>query len=151
MKITVAKAPEGAISLAFDNTKVTLTGAETKTLLLELTKVLLPEGGFARTPAKRAEEFVRKIKGANDLGIQKLLRVAEHDDLLVLLKVGEADRQLTAKIYGNMTEKSRKIFVEDLAYRFESGVADDALVKAISRLTTTTRELEDEGTLKYGT
>lgn len=149
MKITVTKSDKGDISIAFDDKRITLNGAETKTLLLELTKVLIPEAAMAKSAEKRAEDLVRKIKAANDIGIQKLLRIAEHDDLLVLLKHGEADTALTSKIYGNMTEKSRKIFAEDLAYQFKEAVSDETLGKAIGRIAVTARELEEDGSLTY--
>ena len=147
MKISVAKAEGGTISISFDGKVVTLNTADTKTLLLELTKVLIPEGAFSKSPTKKAAELVAKIKVANDLGIQKLLRVAEHDDLLVLLKFGEEDGKLKARIFGNMTEKSGKIFTEDLNYRFQDGVGEAELEKSINRLSVITRELEEEGTL----
>ena len=146
MKISVAKKEGEAISISFDETVITLNEAETKTLLLELTKVLIPEGTLTKSPTQMAEELAAKIKGGNGLGIQKLLRVAEHDDLLVLLKYGEEDDKLKAKIFGNMTEKSRKIFSEDLAYRFQDGVAETELGKSINRLSVITQELEEEGT-----
>lgn len=149
MRIAVKKTENGDIAIAFDDKQVTLNGAETKTLLLELTKVLIPEAAMAKSAEKRAEDLVGKIKSANDIGIQKLLRMAEHDDLLVLLKHGEADPALTSKIYGNMTEKSRKIFAEDLAYQFKEAVSDEALGKAVGRIAVTARELEDEGSLTY--
>ncbi len=145
MKISVAKTEGGAISISFDETVVNLNGTETKTLLLELTKVLIPESAAAKDPTKKAEDLAAKIKTANDLGIQKLLRVAEHDDLLVLLKFGEEDNKLRGKIFGNMTEKSRKIFTEDLAYRFQDGVAEIELGKSINRLSVIAQELEEEG------
>ena len=147
MKISVGKTPEGAIMLAFDGTKVTLNMAETKVLLLELTRVLLPQASVAPNPTAKAEQLAARIKAANDLGIQKLLRVADHDDLLVLLKFGEQDQALAAKIYGNMTAKSRQIYAEDLAYRFKEGLPEDLLGKATARLATAVRNLETEGTL----
>lgn len=147
MKISVGKTPQGAITLAFDDTRVSLSLAETKVLLLELTRVLLPQATVAPNPTAKAEQLVAQIKAAKDLGIQKLLRVADHDDLLVLLKFGEKDPGLTTKIYGNMTAKSRQIYAEDLAYRFKEGVPEDLLGKATARLAAAVRDLESEGTL----
>lgn len=149
MKISVGKKDAGSISISFDQTKVELNMAETKTLLLELTKVLLPGASAAKKPADRAGVLVRKIRAANDVGIQKLLRVADHDDLVALLKFAENDEQMTGKIYGNMTEKSRKIFVEDLSYRFKDSISDEDLGRAVTRLAVTTRQLEDDGSLVY--
>lgn len=145
MKISVAKAPEGRVTLAFDDTRVTLDAAETKVLLLELTRVLMPPA--AVSAPKRAAALAARLKAAKDLGIQKLLRVADHDDLLALLKFGEADDALRARIYGNMTEKSRKIYAEDLAYRFRDGVPEELLGQAADRLAAALRDIEDEGIL----
>ncbi len=151
MKISVGKTESGGIAISFDGTKVELNMAETKTLLLELTKVLIPGAAVTKSPTKRAEEMVRKITTANDVGIQKFLRVADHDDLVALLKFAENDEKLTGKIYGNMTEKSRKMFVEDLSYRFQDRISDDDTGKAITRLAVTTRELAEDGSLVYTT
>lgn len=149
MEITVTKSEAGDITIAFGDRQVKLSGAETKTLLLELTKVLVPGAAMTQSAEERAKELVGKIKSANDIGIQKLLRMAEHDDLLVLLKHGESDAALTSRIYGNMTEKSRKMFAEDLAYQFKEEVSEDVLGKAIGRIAATARELEEDGSLTY--
>lgn len=146
MKISVAKAAGEKIALAFDDTQVTLGAAETKILLLELTRILMPVAAGVPAP-KRAAALGARLKGAKGLGVQRLLRMADHDDLLVLLKFGEGDDALLAKIYGNMTEKARKIYAEDLAYRFREGVPEDRLGQAADRLNAIVRELEQEGAL----
>ncbi|WP_316978352.1 FliG C-terminal domain-containing protein [Shumkonia mesophila] len=150
MKISVEKAPQGGVTLAFDDTCVALNAAETKTLLLELTRALVPGPAVAVTARKLAERVADLIKAGGDIGIQRLLRVAEHDDLLVLLKFGEGDARLLARIYGNMTEKSRRIYAEDLAYRFKDGVPEDLLGRAANRLAVAVRDLEEEGAFATG-
>jgi len=149
MKISVGRTEQGSITIAFDETTVTLNMAETKTLLLELTRVLVPGAAVMKGAAERAGMLVGKIKTANDVGIQKLLRIADHDDLVALLKFAENDEQLTGKFYGNMTEKSRKIFVEDVSYRFQDSIGDDDLSTAATRLAITIRRLEEDGSLVY--
>ena len=62
MDIRVGKTPEGGITLAFDQTKVTLSLAETKVLLLELTKELLPQATVAPSPTAKAEQLAARIK-----------------------------------------------------------------------------------------
>ncbi|MBL6945726.1 MAG: hypothetical protein ISR47_03715 [Rhodospirillales bacterium] len=149
MKISVGKTEQGSIAIAFGETNVQLNMAETKTLLLELTKVLVPGGVMTKSAKDRAAVLAHKLKTASDVGVQKFLRVADHDDLVALLKFGENDEQLTGKIYGNMTEKSQKMFAEDLSYRFQDSIGDDDLAKAVTRLAITTRQLEEDGSLVY--
>lgn len=150
MKISVEKAPQGSVTLAFDDTRITLTAAQTKTLLLELTRALVPGPAVAVTAQKLAERVADMVKAGGDIGIQRLLRVADHDDLLVLLKWGEGDAKLLARIYGNMTEKSRRIYAEDLAYRFKEGVPEELLGRAANRLAVAVRDLEEEGAFSAG-
>lgn len=150
MKISAVKTPQGSVTLAFDDTRVTLNATETKTLLLELTRVLVPGPAVAITARKLAERVADLIKAGGDIGIQRLLRVADHDDLLALLKWGEGDTALLARIYGNMTEKSRRIYAEDLAYRFKEGVPEELLGRAANRLAVAVRELENEGAFSAG-
>lgn len=147
MKISVVRAESGAVSLTFGETVVALDPADTRTLLVELTKALRADGSLSPTAPQQAADLAARIKAGNDIGIQKLLRVADHDDLLVLLKYTEEDGPLYDKIFGNMTEKSQKIFREDLSYRFREGVAESELGKTINRLAVIAHELEEEGTL----
>jgi hypothetical protein len=144
MKISVARTPQGNVTLAFDDTRIALDAAETKTLLLELTRVLTPGPAVAATARRLAERVAERVKTTGDIAIQRLLRIAEHDDLLALVKFGEADPALLARIYGNMTEKSRRIYGEDLAYRFREGVPDDLLGRAANRLAVALRDIEGD-------
>jgi flagellar motor switch protein FliG len=110
----------------------------------------VPVPSVAVTAQKLAERVADLIKAGGDIGIQRLLRVADHDDLLVLLKWGEGDTKLLARIYGNMTEKSRRIYAEDLAYRFREGVPEELLGRAANRLAVAVRDLEEEGAFAAG-
>jgi flagellar motor switch protein FliG len=83
---------------------------------------------------------------SDDIGIQKLLGIAAHVDVLVLLKAAEADGELLAKLYGNMSERSRKMFEEDLEYRFKDPIPEADVVKAIGRLAEAANELEKQET-----
>lgn len=150
MKISVGRTPPGDVVLAFDDLRVTLDAAQTKTLLLELTRVLMPTPAVAATARRLAERVAERIKAGGDIGIQRLLRVAQRDDLLALLRFGEGDAALLARMYGNMTEKSRRMYAEDLAYRFKDGVSDDLLGRAANRVAVAIRELEDEGAFSAG-
>ena len=62
----------------------------------------------------------------------------------MLLKSAEDNRELLAKLYGNMSERSRKMCEEDLEYRFKESIPDADVEKAIGRLAEAANELEKE-------
>lgn len=148
MKILARKVAPDVYALNFDDTEVVLEGKEIKMLLLEVMKILAP-GGSTKKEDTRAKDFMRRIKNANDVGIQKLLLVGDHEDLLVLLKNGELDMALQDKFFNNMSDKNRKIFEEDLVFQFKDGVPVQRAKQAINRLIEITKDLEVEGSLVY--
>jgi len=148
MEISARKVASDAYSLNFDGTEVILSGAEIKELLLQITGILLPHGSDQGT-REMTLSFIRHIKGANDVGIQKFMRVANEDDILILLKVGEDDDDLLNKFYDNMTKLSRKVFTEDINYRFKEAISQTRVRRAVERLIRTADELEDEGSLTF--
>jgi hypothetical protein len=149
MKISVKKAAPDVYALSLDDVELALDGAELKALLVEITRILAPAADIGKTPRDRAQDFLRHIKNANDVGLQKYLLAAAHDDVLVLLKVAENDKALLRKFHSNMSERSRKIFIEDLAYKFREEVSETRMTAAIDRLAGLARELESDGTLVY--
>ena len=149
MKITVKKAAPDVFALSFDDTEVALEGGDIKNLLLQITKLLATDPEAVKSPEDRTREFLRHIKNADNVGLQKFLLVADHDDVLVLLKIAENDKALLRKFYGNMSERSRKIFVEDLVYQFKEGVPSAQVTAAVKRLIGVAGDLETEGTLVY--
>jgi hypothetical protein len=148
MKISARKVAPDVYALNFDDTEVVLEGKEIKMLLLEVMQTLAP-GGSTKKEDTRAKDFMRHIKNANDVGIQKLLLVADHEDLLILLKSGELDTVLQDKFFNNMSDNNRKMFEEDLIYQFKDGIPEPKVKQAIHRLIETTKDLEVEGTLNY--
>ena len=62
----------------------------------------------------------------------------------MLLKAAENNRALLDKLYANMSERSRKIFAEDLAYKYEDGVPGSEVGAAIGRLVRVARESQEE-------
>ena len=148
MKISARKVAPDVYALNFDDTEVVLEGKEIKMLLLEVMQTLAP-GGATKKEDTRSKDFMRRIKNANDVGIQKLLLVADHEDLLVLLKNSELDEMLQDKFFNNMSDKNRKMFEEDLIYQFKDGIPAQRAKQAISRLIETTKDLEVEGSLTY--
>ena len=149
MKISVKKAASDVYALNIDDAELALDGADLKTLLVEIIRILAPTADVGKTAADRARDFLRHIKNANDVGLQKFLLAADHDDVLVLLKVAENDKALLGKFYSNMSERSRKIFMEDLDYKFREEVSKTRITAAIDRLVGVAKELEGDGTLIY--
>jgi hypothetical protein len=148
MKISARKVAPDVYTLNFDETEVVLEGKEIKMLLLEVMKTLAP-GGSTKKEDTRSRDFMRHIKNANDVGIQKLLLVADHEDLLILLKTGELDMVLQDKFFNNMSDNNRKMFEEDLLYQFKDGVPGPKAKQAINRLIEIAKDLEVEGSLNY--
>ena len=149
MKITVTRPNPSRFELRFDDTTVVLDGSETKTLLLELTKHLVPGNRPASAQENRFRSFARKLCQADDVGVQTLLLKADADDILVILKAGEDDSQLRGRIYANMTEKARIIAEEDLRYKFREGVGEDRITAATERIERIVKDLVEDGVLRF--
>lgn len=149
MKITINKSGDNAFDLAFDETKITLTAADIKTLLLQATKVLLPDGGPVAKPEDRAKKFANRFQKANDVGVQNFIRDADPDELLVLLKIIEADEALLQRFYTNMSDNLQKMMTEDLAFKFKEGVSPEKVAASLNGLMRKSRELEQKGALIF--
>ena len=149
MKITAKKAAPDVYSLSFDDTEVALEGNDLKTLLIQITRLLRPAGELAKSGDERRKEFLRHIKNADDVGLQKFLLAADHEDVLILLKVAEDDKALLKKFYGNMSDRSRKICIEDLIFKYKDGVSAAQVAAVIGRLGAIAKDFENEGALIY--
>jgi hypothetical protein len=146
MDISVTNTGDDAYTVTIGESEVVLNGNDLKRLLREGAKYLAPVPAKVPSPAEKTARFIRRIKVADDIGIQKLLGIAAHVDVLVLLKSAEGDRELVAKLYGNMSERSRKMCEEDLEYRFKESIPDADVEKAIGRLAAAANELENQET-----
>ena len=144
MRINVARDENGAFVLSFDDTMVTLGAKDLKVLLLEIMQVF---GGAGESPLNQVSHdlLFARLKEADDVSLQTLIQVAEHDDMVALVKLGETDEQLQQKLFQNMSDNNRKIFQEDAAYRFKETVPPDQVSIAILRLTQVCETLRDEG------
>ncbi|MBT4464049.1 MAG: hypothetical protein HOC60_05140, partial [Rhodospirillaceae bacterium] len=140
MKINARKVAPDVYAITFDDTEVVFEGGDIKTLLLEVMKLLAP-GGSTKKASEQNKEFLRHIKNANDVGIQKLLLLAKHEDLLVLLKKAEDDQLVQDKFYNNMSETNRKMFVEDLNYQFQGDLPSGRENDSFKRLIAMAKEL----------
>lgn len=149
MKINITKSGDNTFDVAFDETKVTLSSVEIKTLLLQATKVLMPGGGPVAKPEDRVKKFAIRFQKANDVGVQNFIREADPDELLVLLKIIEADKALMQRFYTNMRNNLQKMMTEDLAFKFKEGVASEKVAAALNGLMRKSKELEQKGALIF--
>lgn len=154
MKIHSKRVAPDVYSISFGETEVVLQGNEVKTLLMQLMEVLTPEadGGFGviSKEEKKRTEFLARLPNANDVGVQKLLLVADHRDLLALLKSAENNAALRHKFFSNMSDNNAKMFNEDLNYEFRDGLPENRRCEAIDRLIALARDLELDGDLVFG-
>ena len=101
-------------------------------------------------PGEDGLSICRRLRAANDTGIQALLRSAAHDDILVLLHSSEQDAALKEKLYSNMSGNSIKMYVEDLLFEFREGVPGYRFDSAMLRLIDTVEAMTRAGTLTIG-
>ena len=73
---------------------------------------------------------------------------ASHGDILVLLHSSENDPRLKQKLYGNMSENSVKMYLEDVLFQFRESVPAYRFDEAMTRLISTVETLVEKGALK---
>jgi len=147
MKISVKSVTEGAYTLSFDETEVVLDEENIKDLLLQITKIMLPIYGGADNAERKTKELTRLMKSADNIGIQKVIGISREDDILVFLKTVEEDEELLKKFYSNMSERLRKMIVEDLNYKFKEDEPEDIDASAFVRLIRIAKDLQERGLL----
>ena len=144
MAVSVTKLAPESYRLRLGDTEVDVAEADLKVLLLQVTKLLAPVGGFEKSAEEQTREFMNVIGAAGDVAIQKILLLADNGDVLVLLKAAENDRALQEILYANMSPRSRKIFAEDLAYKYKDGVPGAEIGAAIARLVRVAEKSQEE-------
>jgi len=148
MQTSIRKTGKNAYLLNLGEAELTLDGQALKNLLLQITRILLPQEKLGVKPEDEARELAKTITAAEDIGIQKLLLTAEQEDILVLLKTAEDDAAFQEKVYGNMSEKARKVFTEDVAFKYGELLSKTEIRDAVGRLKLVMKRLTDEGTLQ---
>lgn len=143
MTISVRRLENDKFHLSVNGNDVVLDGPEYRSLVTDMTALLRRPDG--RGSDNETREFLFNIRRGSDAGIQALLLVADHDDVVALLKASEMDEKAHNKLLANMGETSRKIFVEDVSFRYANGIPDGELNNAIHRLSATVREIEKDG------
>ena len=146
MDITVTKTGDDAYTVSIGDNDLVVNENDLKRLLRAGAKYLAPSPKEEASLEEKTARFVRRIMAADDIRIQKLLGIADHGDVLVFLKTAEGDKELLGKLYGNMSERSRKMCEEDLDFKFKDSVPDADVETAIQRLSEAASELEKQGT-----
>ena len=146
---SVEKTGGGGYRIRLGEGEAELSQGEVKTLLIQILAQMAP-GAAPTDPTAQFDSFLKKLADANDVGIETLIRSADDDDVLVMLKSAEGDEALLAKLYHNMSERTAKMYQDDLGFRFADGIPATDLSGAFARLTAQTRALESEGVLSYG-
>jgi flagellar motor switch protein FliG len=145
MKVELTKLTATRYALTLGERRIEIDAADLDALRRLADDALRPESKVER--AVRYRTFLEGLRCANDTGIQALLRSAAHDDILVLLYSSEHDNVLKKKLYGNMTENSIKMYVEDLLFEFRDGVPDYRFDGAMLRLIDHVEGMVRAGTL----
>ena len=147
MKIQARQLEEGSFALQFDGTEVRLGAADLKALLLQITKLLVPSAADGAGGANLLNALIARLQGAPDVGVQAFLMRADHADVVVLIKAGEAAPERLGKLFRNMSERSRKMCLEDVAFTFPNELPAQHADSSALRLAALIRLLESEGRL----
>ena len=149
MDFDVRQTGDGTYELSLDEFSVGATTEELEALLFRLLEIVHPEQIVEKD--QRHKKFLDRLRDANGIGIQALLRSGSYDDVLVLLRMSDADNELTDKLYGNLTEKSIKLYVEDLVFKYKDGVPGHLADAALNRLMRAMENLEADGAMAFET
>ena len=144
MRINVSKDSGGTFVISFDDTIVTISGKDLKVLLLEIMHAF---GSTGQTAIRETncDQFFARVKESDDVSLQTLIQIAEHDDTVTLVKLAERDEAVLQRLFSNMSDNNRKIFQEDADYRFKETVPSDDADLALLRLTQICDALTAEG------
>lgn len=147
MEINLNKIDDETYEIVLGDQRTRVGPLDMERLHRFLSDVLRPE--TAQEKRSRHQAFLAKLKGADDPGIQALLRSASHDDILILLQSSEDDDVLKGRLSGNMTENSLQMYMEDLAFQFRDGIPAYQFDEAMTRLLKTADSLVKAGKLTF--
>ena len=102
MDFTVNKISDDVYEIVFEDNRFEITTEDLEHLHAQLSAILRPE--TVAEKQSRHKELLENLIRANDSGIQSLLHLADHDDVVILLETAEQDEELKKKlqsIYGN--------------------------------------------------
>jgi flagellar motor switch protein FliG len=147
MSVTVKRLADDRYAITSEGTELVLDTAALEELHAELTEILRPDTAAEKRAQRHA--FMEKLATASDVGIQALLITAGHDDILVLLRAAESAPALSEKLHANMTEKSARLYAEDLSFMFRDAIPVHRLDEATQRLIALVDDLAEAGTLTF--
>ena len=147
MKIEVNRVNQDQFEIVIEDQRLEVDQDGLARLNREIGDLLDPGARIVRS--ERYDRFLERLRSANNTGIQALLRTAAHDDILVLLHSSEDNSELHKKLFGNMSDNSVKLYVEDLLFQFREGVPGYRFDAAMLRLIETAESLVDEGALNF--
>ena len=147
MDISVNQGNDETFELVFDEMTIPISIGDMERLHYQLSNILRPT--TVQEKKIRHQAFLAKLKSAEDSGLQALMRTAAHNDILVLLHTSEQDEVLKKKLYGNMSENSMKVYVEDLLFQFREGLPEYRFDEAMTRLLKMAESLAKDGALKF--
>lgn len=148
MKITAEKVSANTFRIAFGDTHVSLDARQLKTLLAEVVGVIAPDIGVRANPQDIFKSLCATLKDADPVGVQKFILSAEDEDILILLKMGENDENFLETLYANMSARARKMYEEDLGFRFTEGIPKADMRRAMENLNQLSLKLHDDGMLE---
>lgn len=141
MQASIKKSGSNDYVLTLGEVEIALDHQTLKKLLLEATKILLSKENTAAED--EARELAATIKADDDIGVQKFILAAEHEDILILLKLAEGDKALHKKIYGNMSKKARTLLIEDAEFKHAELLSKPEIKDAVGRLKLVLKKLKD--------
>ncbi len=148
MDINVNKLEDDTYEILFGDNRIEVSAQDLEHLHSQLSAILRPE--TVAEKQSRHQEFLGQLLRANDSGIQSFLRLADHDDVVILLNTVQDDDALMKKLYGNMTENAIKMFVEDMTFLMREGVPNHKFDEAMTRLIKSVEQLVQKGGLEIG-
>ncbi len=147
MKISVTKTAENTYDIVAGDQSISLSINDLKLLLLESVRVLAPSGGIKKGNKVQVDDLINRLKLADDVSVQKFIVAMGEDDILIFLKYAEEDSVLLEKFYSNMSERSKKIQAENIAYQFQNGIPASQLDETFARLLKMAQKMKEDGSL----
>jgi len=132
MKILITTESPDSYLLHLGEVDVSCRAEDLKDLMLELMRVIPPSE--PPDTESRCQKFNQLVLQMDDVRLQALLHRADHDDVVILSKLAERDELLMERLNKNMTEKSRRLFEEDVAYKYHQDIPESELNAALSRM-----------------
>jgi len=140
MKISITNEAADRYTLQLGETSVTLDANELNHLSKEISR--FDQNIPSQDNESPAQHLKQWLEQATDVDIQTFLHRADHDDVVIFIKVSEQEQSVLDRIYNNMSAKSQRIFSEDVAYKYKQHVPATEIEGAIPRMDKILSELK---------